>query len=584
MTDSELISLRADENVLRKELEVLGARFRGRACNCPFHEDRNPSAGIYLKDSVWRFKCNGKCQFGGDIMDLRAKVNKRTVGDEFAAAYVKRPAPRQKTVYSTLERAASCYSNEVVYHRYERNGILHVVVIRYWDANKNGKEIRQISPYMNGFVLERLAQAPHPLYNLAAVIGAQTVIVTEGEKKADDLNSLGFVATTALGGAGKAAHTDWSSLAGKTVYLWADNDEPGVKHMQEVQKILCMLTPAPKLLRVKHEILGLEKGGDASDFIDRHDGSSAEDIKIALDMVLLDAAPMGVISEYFKYLDEGIEGRRVPIPLPWPMLSRAARALVPGTVTALCGDPGCGKSLMAMELMVAWSELDISCCIYELEDGRNYHLSRAHAQMCKESRLVDSEWLMMNPDLVRRLRSERYDHLEVLGRRIWEPPTGETATQQMLREWIEQRGRDGFKIIIVDPVTAARPDPKPWISDHELMSTAKRVAEQHECCVVLVVHPAKGHKGGGGMGEVSGGAAYTRLSHTVIWLDVFDGNSDELRILDKYGQPALGVPSVNRIARVVKSRNGTGRGIKIGMRLHGSTLGLEEIGTVVESS
>lgn len=585
MTNSELIALRADESALRKILEEAGARFKGRACNCPFHEDRHPSAGIYFKDGVWRFKCQGKCQFGGDFMDVEAKLNKRTIAESFAARNVVKPSTeRPPTIYSTLERAAAIYSKDVMIHRYMRHGCLHVAVVRYWDASKNDKGIRQIKPYLNGFV-HLTAIAPHPLYNHDAVEAAQEVIVVEGERKADELNVLGFVATTCLGGAGKSRHTDWAPLAGKRVHLWADNDKPGVEHMEAVQKILCVLNPAPQLFRVRHEELELEPAGDASDFISRHDGNSAEEIKNIIGHVLLKSAPIGVIAEYFKYVEAGIEGKRIPIPLPWPILSATSRALVPGTVTAICGDPGCGKSLMAMSAMVAWNQVDFEACIYELEDGRNYHLARAHAQMCRESRLVDSEWLQCNGVLARQLRDEKYDELESLGRRIWEPPTGETATQQMLRDWMEERARSGSKILVIDPVTAARPEPKPWISDHELISTAKRVAEQFECCVIFIVHPSKGHKGGGGMGEVSGGAAFTRLAHTVIWLDVYDENPDGLCLVNWDGQPiAYGHPKVNRVARVVKSRNGVGRGTKIGMRLDGSTLNLKEIGAIYEQN
>jgi hypothetical protein len=46
-----------------------------------------------------------------------------------------------------------------------------------------------------------------------------------------------------VGGAGKAAESDWKLLAGKDVVLWGDNDTEenkfaGQKHMDDVGKIL----------------------------------------------------------------------------------------------------------------------------------------------------------------------------------------------------------------------------------------------------------------------------------------------------------------------------------------------------------
>lgn len=52
-----------------------------RSIRCPFHEDHNPSAGIYkTKSGIWRFKCHG-CGFGGDVFDVRARASGRDLAD-----------------------------------------------------------------------------------------------------------------------------------------------------------------------------------------------------------------------------------------------------------------------------------------------------------------------------------------------------------------------------------------------------------------------------------------------------------------------------------------------------------------------
>src|SRR6185295_20201767 len=99
-----LEALKSDEALLRTELESFGARFKpahGRSCLCPFHEDRSPSAGIYLRDGAWHFRCH-VCDFTGDIIDVRARANKRTPAEELRAMNdanaTRKPVPVQ-TVY-----------------------------------------------------------------------------------------------------------------------------------------------------------------------------------------------------------------------------------------------------------------------------------------------------------------------------------------------------------------------------------------------------------------------------------------------------------------------------------------------------
>jgi putative DNA primase/helicase len=69
---------------------------------------------------------------------------------------------------------------------------------------------------------------PRPLYNQPGLVGAERVVLVEGEKCAQALIEAGFVATTAMHGANASVEkTDWSPLAGKAVVIWPDRDKPG---------------------------------------------------------------------------------------------------------------------------------------------------------------------------------------------------------------------------------------------------------------------------------------------------------------------------------------------------------------------
>ncbi|MCY4088274.1 MAG: hypothetical protein OXG37_15655 [Actinomycetia bacterium] len=74
---------------------------------------------------------------------------------------------------------------------------------------------------------------------IAAVKAGGTVHVVEGEKCADALSELGFVATTNPGGAGKwRPEFSENVLAGTTRVVWADCDLAGRSHAHQIAQSL----------------------------------------------------------------------------------------------------------------------------------------------------------------------------------------------------------------------------------------------------------------------------------------------------------------------------------------------------------
>lgn len=100
-------------------------------------------------------------------------------------------------------------------------------------------------------------------YNLPSIIARhdEPIWLVEGEKNADDLIRLGFVATTAKGGASAFPTTpDFAQwFDGSTVYALPDNDEPGNKWAEAVSQVI----PHAKIIRIP----GLPPKGDISDWI-----------------------------------------------------------------------------------------------------------------------------------------------------------------------------------------------------------------------------------------------------------------------------------------------------------------------------
>ena len=107
----------------------------------------------------------------------------------------------------------------------------------------------------------------------------QGIFVAEGEKDADRLVSLGFVATCNPGGAGKWQSDYAEFFRGRDVAVLPDNDTAGHDHARSVAANL-----APGAARVRIlDLPDLPPKGDVSDWLD--DGGTCE----ALERLVADA-------------------------------------------------------------------------------------------------------------------------------------------------------------------------------------------------------------------------------------------------------------------------------------------------------
>jgi 5S rRNA maturation endonuclease (ribonuclease M5) len=165
------------------------------------------------------------------------------------------------------------------YNYHDENGELLFQKLRYVDGDGK-KTFRQRKPDGNGGWEYALGDTPKVLYNLPAVrkavLNNEPVWVVEGEKDADTLTELGYVATTMPGGAGKWLDIHTEALKGGVVDIIADNDEPGREHArkvyEELSKAGCDVAvwSTPRLKDVS-DFLGA--GGQLSELVD---ASSAE--------------------------------------------------------------------------------------------------------------------------------------------------------------------------------------------------------------------------------------------------------------------------------------------------------------------
>jgi len=212
---------------------------------CPAHEAdgrrHSPSLSVTQADSGKVLICchaNKGCSTDAIVKALGLRLR-----DLFSdpGGNHKPTTPKATKSYRTPLEAMQSYKlgDPSMKHPYrDADGKLVGVVYR-WDG-PHGKEIRPVAVGEDGRWYPRQMKAPRPLYRLPELLAADPsalVLVCEGEKAADAVAELGLIGTTSSGGSKAAGKTDWSPLAGRTVWIVPDNDPAGESYAQDVARL-----------------------------------------------------------------------------------------------------------------------------------------------------------------------------------------------------------------------------------------------------------------------------------------------------------------------------------------------------------
>lgn len=226
------------------ELTEVRQTSKGVRARCPAHDDTTPSLDVDRGDDgrVLLTCRSAQCSpqsivsaLGLEMRDLFPQSG-RPRKQETSPSKPKKELKRHPTADDAVRAAHwsatdGTYAGKVTRYRYqdgEANDVGMVVRIDFDDGRP--KAIRRVSRDGDAWLCRDMAR-PKPLYLLPKLVAAtldQPVLVVEGEKCADLLSALGFVATTSCGGAhAPLSDTDWSALAGRLVVLLPDNDSAG---------------------------------------------------------------------------------------------------------------------------------------------------------------------------------------------------------------------------------------------------------------------------------------------------------------------------------------------------------------------
>lgn len=593
-----LLTKTSDQQALLDALVNGGCTvLKPNSIKCGYHGETNPSAGVYRDDKGgWRYKCHG-CGMNEDWFGIVAE-NTGLGRTEIIKQYTMNQAdtttptkPKQEKEEKTWDSPRDIYEwlaakvEKVLIYRYinPATKLDDLVVFRCEPAlgGKSRKGFIQCSPRGDKWVMKG-PEGKLPLFNQIGIASANNVVVVEGEKAAQALIDIGIVATTAPGGAGKdAADVDWSPLQGKPVYLWPDNDAKGVEHMDKVAAALEHI--AQSIARMQAGVFGLPEKGDAYDLIAQLRAEGCDDALIRKTIIaeLVDNKPASPADEVEQFIEDQISGKYRAVSWEWDVLSGSTKALLPGTVTVICGDPNDGKSFLLLQAANHWIHSErAKVAIYELEDDKKYHLMRSLAQTAGNSKLLDDRWIEANPDDAREAFAMHVKSIDSLGRAMWDSPDSVVKLSD-LTQWVRERCEEGCRVIGIDPITATSTGDNRFQDDLDFVITIKILARQYEVSIVLITHPKKGRKASYGLDELAGGAAYSRFTHTVIWIKRWakaqEGTIQRynmMRICEKVKV------SYNRSIYLSKVRNGPGAGLELAYNFDPNTLRFIEEGIV----
>ena len=318
------------ETIVRK----LGGRWNVQQangmCRCPAHDDHTPSLSVSERDGRVLVYCHAGCP-QDDVLDalsdmgfdIRCSDGINDVGhiDDYRHPELGKPSH--------------------TWPYYDAAGKLVGYIARF--ETKDGKTFRPLVLKGGRWRAEDFPK-PYPLYNLPSLLSRPDalVLVSEGEKAAEAAANLfpDVVTTTAVHGAKSPGKSDWAPLKARSVSIWPDNDEAGANYAAEVAGLAKAAGAAS--VRIVRLPDNLPKGWDLAD-------APPEGLD---PQAFLDTAP--VLAEPLEHDRKSCfvtASDVTPMEVAWlwePYLPLGHPAMI-------VGDPGVGKSMVALALAAAGS-------------------------------------------------------------------------------------------------------------------------------------------------------------------------------------------------------------------------------------
>lgn len=363
------------ENPLIAHLESRGVKVRGGGkqrtatqCAAVVHRKDHWCVSIDADNQLW--KCND-CQRGGTIIDWISIEQGKSIGDVMRElSGVEPPLSYRPATIKTPPASNGAHPGPLGAQ------VKPVIVATYDYVNERGelifqsvrlepKSFRQRRQDGHGGWLWNMEGVTRILFNLPVVMAATVVCIAEGEKDAITLNSLGYVATCNVGGAGKWMSAYSERLAGKDVLIFQDNDEPGRKHAIDISASLEGKANSVKIIAVPAPHKDVTEFVEALPEPERPTLLSALIAKTAHVIKPLPIYTLQEMETVYREHAKRIESVQFDLGKFLPDLRQHVRPMIPGEVLLLLAQTGVGKTALLQAMLRAAFPLQV--LLFELE-------------------------------------------------------------------------------------------------------------------------------------------------------------------------------------------------------------------------
>lgn len=336
-------------------LEGRGCMIRaGKTNRCALveHKPMHCCVSIDLDRNLWN--CHD-CETGGSVIDWLMKEHditaqaamERLGGTNGHSRPQNAPQPVQRATNGTPATNGARPKLAKTYDYIDAGGELVFQVCRL-----EPKDFRQRRKVEGQWVWD-LKGIVRVLYNLPKVISADMVFLCEGEKDADTLSSMAFIATTNCGGAKKWESQYTAYFRGKEIVILPDNDPAGQEHLELLRKNLSNVVKSMRIVQMPEGVK------DVSDFVATF--PTTEDARQEL-LTMCEAAeclhkgqsvPVQTMQEMEKDYEVYIKNiGKLQFSLgDWlPSFRQWVRPIVPGELVMILASTGTGKTAILQNI------------------------------------------------------------------------------------------------------------------------------------------------------------------------------------------------------------------------------------------
>lgn len=270
-------------------------------------------------------------------------------------------------------------------------------------------------------------------------------------------------------------------------------------------------------------------------------------------------------------------GTRYAVEWPWPEVNRF-NALLPGTVTMICGAPGASKSLLVLEAIWRMAAAGESVAILELEESPEFHFRRFMAQAVGDASILNAGWVKANPSLYDSMVAAHADLISLVEGRavIQAPPSGIKVDTEYVLRWLASQAGSGRRVLAVDPLAMIETGEKIYLDHERIARESAKLAERENVSIIFVCHP-KASQGPPrpDIENIQGAKALGRIPQTILWLASHPLIESQVRV-----SAGSAVVEHNRTLHALKVRLGPGQWDQVAMNLDGKSLTHKSAGVV----